>query len=56
MRGADIADETEIELAAAAEIFRADIDLRDLRSGRQKLLVGKSVPNISSTSQACIAA
>ncbi len=43
-RGADVADKAEVELAAAAEIFRPDVDLRDLRVRRQKLLVGKSVP------------
>ena len=37
----DIADEAEIELAAPAEIFRADVDLRDLAVGREELLVGK---------------
>ena len=43
-RGADVADEAEVELAAAAEIFGPDIDLRDLRIRRQKLLVGKIGP------------
>ena len=43
-RGADVADKAEVELAAAAEIFRADIDLGDLRVRRQELLVGKIGP------------
>ncbi len=43
-RGADIADDAEVEPAAAPEIFRPDIDLGDLRVRRQKLLVGKIGP------------
>ena len=43
-RGADVTDKAEVELAAAAEIFRPDVDLRDLRVRRQELLVGKVGP------------
>src|SRR3954470_13185653 len=42
--GADVADKAEVELAAAAEIFRSDIDLSDLRVRRQELLVGEISP------------
>ena len=43
-RGADVADEAEIEFAAAAEVLGPDVDLRDLGVGRQELLVGKIGP------------
>ena len=42
--GADVTDDAEVELAAAAEILRPDIDLGDFGVGRQKLLVGKIGP------------
>ena len=42
--GADVTDDTEVELAAAAQILRANIDLRDFGAGRQELLVGKVGP------------
>src|SRR3954469_359747 len=35
----DVADEAEIDLAAPAEIFRSDVDLRYLAVGREELLV-----------------
>ena len=40
-RGADVADQAELELAAPPEILRPDIDLCDLGLGRQELLVGE---------------
>ncbi|MGI4764467.1 MAG: hypothetical protein ACRYGP_05315, partial [Janthinobacterium lividum] len=38
-RQADVTDKAEIELAAAPEVPGANIDLGDLRMGRQELLV-----------------
>ena len=40
-RGADVADEAEIEPGAAAEMLRPDVDLRDLGVVGQELLVGE---------------
>ena len=40
-READIANQAKIDLAAPAEIFRPDVDLRDLAVRRKELLVGK---------------
>src|ERR1700675_2150723 len=43
-RGADIADQAKIELAAAAKILRPDVELRDLAVHWKKLLVRKIRP------------
>src|ERR1700761_6007805 len=43
-RGADVADDAEIELAASSKVLGADIDLRNLDVGRQELLVGEVRP------------
>jgi hypothetical protein len=56
-RGADIADDAEIDGGAAADVPRPDIDLRDLNavSLRIELAIRESVPSISRTSQSSMA-